>query len=305
MSTGLLLALAAASAWGLTDVAASIAGRRLGSLRVLAATQGLGAVVLGAMWLLGPAGKVADLVGAPSMVAFAALSGLMASAGYLGAFTALRIGPLSVVSPVISAYGGLTVVLAVVFRGEPMTTVQVAGAVVGTVGIGLVGFVMDDGWRSTRIGGPGVAFALLAMVGFALGTMTVAEPTRSLGYLPALTVARISSTALSIGLLVAALRVGSGWAGPLLESPGGLVGRVASWSPVAVVVAAGLLDVLGFVAFGVGLEVALVWLVGLVSSFGPVFAVGIAVLFLGERPRPVQWLGMAAIAVGIVLIGLP
>jgi chloramphenicol-sensitive protein RarD len=71
------------------------------------------------------------------------------------------------------------------------------------------------------------------------------------------------------------------------------------------VVLAGLLDVAGLVSFGIGLETSLVWLVGLASSFGPVAAVIVAVLFLGERPRPVQWLGIVAIAMGIVLIGLP
>ena len=67
----------------------------------------------------------------------------------------------------------------------------------------------------------------------------------------------------------------------------------------------GVLDVGGFIAYAVGLEVSLAWIVGLASSFGPAVAVMVAVGFLGERLRPIQWLGLVAIAVGLVLIALP
>jgi hypothetical protein len=40
MSTGLMLGLFASACWGCVDVAAALAGRRLGSLRVLAGSQG-------------------------------------------------------------------------------------------------------------------------------------------------------------------------------------------------------------------------------------------------------------------------
>ena len=45
--------------------------------------------------------------------------------------------------------------------------------------------------------------------------------------------------------------------------------------------AAGLLDIVGFVAFAIGLEVAPTWIVGLASSFGPVVAVIVAVASVG------------------------
>ncbi len=48
----------------------------------------------------------------------AALLGFIGAGAYLAYFTGLRIGPISVVSGVVAAYGGLTVVLSVVFRGE-------------------------------------------------------------------------------------------------------------------------------------------------------------------------------------------
>jgi len=321
MSSGLLYGLGAALAWGLTDVTAALGGRRYGSLRVVVVTQFLGVVTL----LLVLAATRAAGAPAPALdarsVAVAALCGLFACVAYLAFFTALRIGPISVVSPAVSAYGGLTVVLAVLLRGESMTLLQAAGALIATLGVVLVSLRFQGGLRSARPVGPGLGFALVALVGFAALTVTMADPIRSIGWLPALIVSRGTNVALGAGLLAYALARPSRRFDPFLSGgdqvaapavvavPGvvaasGPAGRSVLRSAAMAVVLAGLLDVAGLVSFGIGLETSLVWLVGLASSFGPVAAVIVAVLFLGERPRPVQWLGIVAIATGIVLIGL-
>ena len=73
---------------------------------------------------------------------------------------------------------------------------------------------------------------------------------------------------------------------------------------VGLVVAAGLLDIAGFIVFAVGLQVSETWLIGITSSFGPVVAVAVGVLVFGERPRPVQWLGLAFVLASVFLIAL-
>ena len=69
------------------------------------------------------------------------VTGVVAAGAYLSFFTALRIGPLSVVSPVVAAYGGLTVLLAVLVRGETLTPLQAVGAALATLGVILTGLV--------------------------------------------------------------------------------------------------------------------------------------------------------------------
>ena len=68
---------------------------------------------------------------------------------------------------------------------------------------------------------------------------------------------------------------------------------------------AGVLDVLGLMSFAYGLEVAETWLVGLASSFGPAVTIVVAVAFLGERLKPIQWVGLAGVLIGMIAIGLP
>ena len=64
----------------------------------------------------------------PGDLALSLFFGVVAAGAYMSFFTALRIGPLAVVSPVVAAYGGLTVVAAVLIRGESLTLLQGGGA---------------------------------------------------------------------------------------------------------------------------------------------------------------------------------
>ena len=309
MPLGLDYGLIAALCWGSTDVMATIGSRRLGSLPVAAVAQGtsllvavLLAIALGATLPTDPATLLQSL-----------FFGAVAAGAYVSFFTALRIGPLAVVSPVVAAYGGLTVVLAVLLRGESLSPLQGFGAALATAGVVLTGIVFDGGWRGTRIVGRGVLFSLIAMLLFTVLTVGLATPIRAAGWLPVVLASRLANAA-TIWLVLAVVVL-------LLPSRGSLVmvgstpddaGTAGSGTPGsgrrrALIAAslAGLLDVIGVFAFAIGLEVAPTWIVGLASSFGPVVAVIVAVTLWGERLRASQWVGLAGIAAGLVAVALP
>jgi drug/metabolite transporter (DMT)-like permease len=300
MSIGLVLGLFAAFCWGSTDVSAAYSGRRLGSLRVAAIVQATTLAVVLLLCLLRSTGLPAK----PEDTLASLVNGVIAAGAYLTFFTALRIGPVSVVSPVVAAYGGLTVVLAVVIRGETLTPVQALGATVGTVGVILTGLVSDSGLRGTRIVGRGVVLSLIAMVCFAVLTIGLAGPIRSAGWLPVLLASRTANAATVWLVMAAVLATRPPAAGPLL-TPAVDRPPISRRTAVAVAVAGGVLDIVGFVAFAIGLEQAPAWIVGLASSFGPVVTVVVATLFWGERLRPNQWLGLGGIAAGLVAVALP
>jgi uncharacterized membrane protein len=299
MTIGLALGLVAALCWGSTDVSAAAAGRGLGSLRVAAIVQltTLAAIVVVAIV------RGSGLPASPADTLVAALAGAVAAGAYVTFFTALRIGPVSVVSPVVSAYGGVTVVLAVLLRGETLTPLQALGAVLVTGGVVMTGLVADGGWRSTRLVGPGVAFATIAMICFAGLTIILAGPIRTSGWLPVLLASRIANATTVWLIFAAVLASRSPRVQPLLI--GTTHRRTRPALAVGIAVAGGLLDIAGFIAFAVALEVAPTWIVGLASSFGPVVTVGVAVALWGERLRPSQWLGLAGLAAGLVAVALP
>lgn len=294
LPTGLLYGLGAAGAWGLTDISSALAGRRVGSLRVFVGAQCVGLAVLVGLAILQ---SVHPFDIPPATFLYVIGLGILGGVAYLTFFTALRIGPVAVVSPVVAAYGGLTVVLSVLFRGETLEPLQALGAVLATAGIVMTGVVLDGGLRSIRLRGAGVAFALVALTTFALATVGTAGPIKEHGWLEVTLVSRGADVVFALSIFVVIVRRAPGWARSMVET-GGVVDRRG---PLLVVLT-GLLDVAGLISFTIGLEVAETWLVGLSSSFGPAVAVLVAVLFLGERLRPIQWIGIVVLGAGMLAI---
>lgn len=293
---GLLFGLVAAGGWGLTDVTAAVAGRRVGPLALAVTAQGIGLFIF--ILALAVSGGTLTATAAPD----AALFGAVASVGYVSSFAALRIGPLAVVSPVIAAWGGLTVVLAVLFRGETLTAGDWAGVALAMIGVVLVGLVLD-GTSRPRLVSRGVAFALLANLGFAIPTVGLAAPIQEVGWLPATVVSRAANVS-TVGVLVLIAAAISRTGARHAASPP-RASRLRHPAALAGIVGVGLFDAVATISFSVGLETSETWLVGLASSFGPALAVLFAVGVLGERLRPVQWLGLAALVVAVVVLALP
>lgn len=314
MPIGLLYGLGAALCWGLTDILAALAGRRFGSLLTVAVSQTTSLALIVAIGFLWDGRLPLD-----ERILLPALAiGVVSGVSYLTFFTALRLGPITVVSPVVSAYGGLTVVLAVVLLGETLSSGQALGALVSTIGILLVGVRFATDWRRTRFVGPGVPFALIALIAFGFLTVGLTWPIAIAGWLPVVFASRIANTS-TAWLAVGAARMASARSNAgrpaladgdtldaELDAESDLVlGRKrsrVSWRAAAILPAAGLLDLVGFVSFAVGLQEAEAWLVGLASSFGPAIAVLVAVALLHERLRPIQWAGLAVLVGGVVLV---
>ncbi len=225
---------------------------------------------------------------------------MFAAVGYITYMTALRLGPISVVSPVTVSYGGLSVVLAVVLKGESLTALQAVGALLAAVGVAATAVVLEGGsLRSARIVGPRGAMALLTVVVFGLLGVLMAGPIRDLGWLPVVLGSRLGNLATGLVLLGVALRTGSPRFRTVLE-PGYPATRRVVW----LLAIGGVLDTLGFSVFAIGLEQAPIWIVTLASSFGPVLVVMFAIAQLGERLRPVQWLGLAMLVAGLVVLAV-
>jgi drug/metabolite transporter (DMT)-like permease len=293
---GLGHGLIAALCWGSEDVTASIAGRRLGSLHAVVAAQLTSVAVV----ILLAASRGVGLPADPGTLGLSTAFGVIAAAAYLSLFIALRIGPLAVASPVIAAYGGLTVLVSVLLRGETLTVTQGLGAGLSTLGVILTAIVSDGSWRGTRIVGRGVIFAVLAMLLFTALTAGLATPIHAAGWLPVLLASRLANAASVLTVLVFVAVARPPGAATLLASAG-----ARSIRAIAAASAAGLFDILGFFAFASGLEVAPTWIVGLASSLGPVVAVVVAVGLWGERLHPNQWFGLVVIAAGLAAVAWP
>jgi drug/metabolite transporter (DMT)-like permease len=297
MPTGLILGLLASFGWGALDIAVALTTRTVGTLRVLVGSQLVSLATLVVIGLLQP-----GLLGSSPIEGLLAgfPLGLLAAVAYLAYFTALHLGPLSIVSPVVVAYGGVTVAAAVVLRGEVLGAQQVAGVLLVTAGVALAGLVIEPGdGRRMRLASLGVAAAVVALIGFAILTLGLADPIRAHGWLPVITGSRLGNSVGALTLLVLAVGTRSRRLAPMLAPS-------LPWTRLVVmlVMLGGAFDVAAFVAYAIGLGIAPVWLIGLSSSLGPVLPVVYAIGWLGERPRLTQWAGLALIVSGMVTLAL-
>src|ERR1700735_1468391 len=128
---GIALGLGAALSWGLADYFAAVASRQVGALRVVLFMH------LAAMVPLTGVGLATDGLAGVSLGQLGVLFG-MGAVGWLSYITfygALAIGPISVLSPIVSGYAAVTVLLAVVVLGERLSAVEVIAVVMTVAGV--------------------------------------------------------------------------------------------------------------------------------------------------------------------------
>src|SRR5712691_2007143 len=128
---GILFGLGAAVAWGCADYVAASAGRRVGALRVVLGFHVLATAILALVMLM--PGSLSDVTAAD--LPFFALVGAVGWGSYVCFYRALAIGPISVLSPIVSGYAAVTVILAVVFLGERLSLAETVAVLVSFTGV--------------------------------------------------------------------------------------------------------------------------------------------------------------------------
>jgi len=299
----LILALLSAAMWGCTDLVTTFVGRRIGSLRVVVIAVSTSAVL---------AGSVAIARGAlttdfdTTIVAGTLVLGVAAGIAYIGVFTAFRLGPLSVVSPTVSAYGALAAFLAVIFLHEHLTLAHVGGVIAVGIGISLLGLQTTGTGRDRRasLASPGVAFALVGLFFFAIITVLLTIPIKAYGWSTAIALSRIGNLAtvwlIFFVLYKNRLRLPK-WGRHDLLGEGQRLDRLG-FTLAALV---GLGDTVAFFIFAAALEQGPTWAVSLLSSLGPIIVVLGGLFGYREKLRLPQVLGLGSLAVGLVLATLP
>ena len=297
------LALLSAALWGATDLVTTYVGRQIGSLRV---------VVIAVSTSLVLAGGVAIARGAltqeydPVIVGATLLMGVGAGVSYIAVFTAFRLGPLSVVSPTISAYGALSAFLAALFLNEILTTAHILGVVAVGGGITLLGLRTTGSGRERRasLASPGVAFALIGLLVFAVITVLLTIPIKEYGWSTAITLSRIGNFA-TVWLILAIVRSNRKALPRWVRTDLLGEGHVLTRRGLLLAGLVGIGDTIAFFVFAAALEEGPTWAVSLLSSLGPIIVVLGGYIGYQERLRRPQILGLALILVGIVLATLP
>jgi drug/metabolite transporter (DMT)-like permease len=283
---GILLGLTAALSWGLADYFAALASRRTGAFRVVVGFH-LGAMALLFALLLVTGEGLTDVSGGD--LAWLAFVGVLGGLSYLAFYRALAIGPISIVSPIVSAYAAVTVVCAVLIGGERLSGGETAAILVVIVGVLLASSDLAQLRRLERIALLGILLALVTAIVIGAFVYGVAYFSAEYGWLVPIVLARGFST---LFLLAVSLRGGE-W-------------RFTDRSPRLLATIAGIavVDTLGYVAFNFGVRHADTSVVATAAAPYAVVPIVAGVTLLHERPRTTQWAGIGLVVAGLILLGL-
>jgi uncharacterized membrane protein len=276
-----VLALAAALGYGVSDFLAGMATRRAGALAVVVTAELAGLVLLAASLLL--------VGGAPDTAALAwgAGAGLGTTVGTLALYQGLAAGRMNVVAP-LSGVGAaaLPAVVGVAF-GERLGAVAVGGVLVALVAIVLV----CASARSETAAGEaparlGVPEGVLAGVGFAVLFVGLRRAGSDAGLWPV-----VSSQVSSLGVLAG---YGLATGRRLRPERPQLLGAAA----------AGLVGTAATVLYALAAGRGMLAVVAVVTSLYPAGTVLLAAAVLRERATPAQVAGLLGSAAAVTLIAL-
>lgn len=274
-----LLALIAACFYGAADFCGGLAVRRAPLLAVIALSQAVGLAVLAAL-----APLLSDWPGIGSDIGWGIAAGVCGGTGVALLYLGLASAAASVVAPVSGLVALVLPVLAGLAVGERPSLVVWLGIVVAAAAVTLIG---GGAPRAHTAGASRVRALWIAILsGIFIGAflVTLGRTSAASGIWPLLA-ARLVSTA-----LFAAAAWGVGHSLAVMRSGGQLI------------VACGLLDIAANALYQWAVRGGEISVIATLTNLYPASTVALAALLVGERPRPVQWVGFGLALLAVLMI---
>jgi drug/metabolite transporter (DMT)-like permease len=313
---GIALGLGAALCWGLADYFAAVASRGIGALRVV---LGFHVVALIPLTVLVLATNALARVSIGQVAVFV-LIGAIGWVSYLAFYGALAIGPISVLSPIVSGYAAVTVLLAVVLAGNHLSALQAVAVAITIAGASLASTDIRELARANleRRSALGVVLALCAMGLLGAFVFGVSYYRERIGWLGPIFLARGFAALFVFGHLL--VTRGAGGGDPVAGVAGGgdaVPGDAGVGDPAAanalrarkrrlvgmMMVLLAFLDTGGYVCFNLGVGHAATAVVAAASAPYAVVPVVMGLMLLRERPTRAQLVGVGFVISGVIVLG--
>src|SRR3989338_5104829 len=285
---GILMGLATMSLWGVAIFLAVIANRKLENVIVLFWMQLFG-FLLGIFYFFSTLNSF-DLVPVlqylPQLIAIA----LLQIGAYLSFYRGLAKGQVSMVSSIGASWGLLAAILGVVFLKEVLKTNQLIAIIFIALGIVLVSINLKELIINKKLKLlVGVKEGLMAMVCWGVALFLLASLTKVLGwFLPAFLFRLFLLIFLSVFIFFSKKKFVPG----KIKFPWGLLLLI------------GIFDMGAFFTFSLGTSGSLASIVAPIGSAYALVTIILAKIFLKEKIKTNQYVGIAGIIFGLILISL-
>jgi drug/metabolite transporter (DMT)-like permease len=298
--SGIVLGVLTAVSWGSADFLARFATRTVGSVRALFGMQFWGAIfVTILLFFARDWGHLFDGSGWQPW-AWGILAGSINTFAMLALYRAFEIDKLSLVGPVSASYPALTVILSLL-SGERLSAYRALGIVAAVLGVIFVAAgeksnaalalsnESDDANSNAQksSGVPGLGWAIAAAFSFAilfwlLGRRIIPRT----GALATVWLIRVTGALITFAVLLATK----------IPLP------VKNKRTRAQLYTMGYLDTAAFALSNLGMRIEQVAVISVLGSLYGAVTVALAAIFLKERIAPLQWIGIAAIFLGVALM---
>lgn len=279
------LGLAAAACWGTADFFVAVVARRVGTLKTVVGVQ-LASVPLYIALFIGTSARVEM---SPAAIAGLAAQAVLILLIFAAFYRALQLGPVAIVTPVVAAYAAVVIVLARLFLGESMNTLQISGAWLTIGGAVLASADLRQlGSRSVKITA-GVWLALVSLFGFGVSSFISGAYAREFGWLVPSVVMKAMLVVMISGIATAR---------------GAWPGRGAGGKTLALMAGCGMLEATGVFAFTRASEMGFVAVGAAASAAYPLIPLVLGLTVFKERLAPNQWAGVAGVLVGVGLLSV-
>jgi drug/metabolite transporter (DMT)-like permease len=284
---GALAALGSAIAWAVTSLLARTLMAELGSVGVNAVRSAIGGAIL-VVWVLATAGGGVFTAISASAWGYLTLSIVMAIAiGDTVFFESTRALGLGRAMTISTTYPLGAAAIAALFLDEPLTVTIMVGALVTLAGLVLIVAPWAERPPEERFWF-GVGTAAVAALAWAVSTVLVKPPLSEMD--------AVTAQAIRLPLASASL-----WLTPWARgAPRALA--LSSRSARVRIVVLSVITAVSSVMFVAGVKHAGVAVASVLSSTAPMFAIPLAVVFLGERLTARALLGIAVTVAGIVVL---
>lgn len=281
------LGLVAAIGWGVSGFFDAKASRAVHPIVASLAVNGLLTVIYSVCYILFLHQDVTyDIVG----ILYAVAGGAIIAVGALAYFTALSIGPISLASPMSSAYPLVTTLLAVVVFGNTLSIEQ--GMAIGLIIVGIflvTEFLQVVMRRKTMSKGP--LLALVTAVCWGIGYAFVAQAVQISGWQQA-TFIELIAMMLAFGVSITFLKN---------KKEVSVVSVRQAFRNKNIVIAS-LAALVAALSFNIGFTYDTTGgaIVVALSAFYPVLTVLLALRHFDEHVRKIQLIGASASIIGVV-----
>lgn len=291
---GIVCAVVTCVTWGVADYLAARITRQVGEISALLRIQLVGAPVLLIAWAV----VAPPWPGAADMLWISAAAACFLI-GYLSFFYGLRVGAISLVSPISSAGAAVPALVGIVLLGEIASGVRIGGMALALLGVvvltadpAAIGSLAREGRRN------GIRAGVVTLVAWGSGTALLLPAIKSVGAFAPIAVLRLE--------ILAAL--GAWWlvrraAAPAPVGGAGLPANGPAAGGWRVVAPAALLDLTAFFSYGIALRDAPVAVAAPIASAYPLVTILIARHRLDERLSAREWLGVGLTLAGAAMLG--